>query len=82
MAGYRFTVLSPDVDESAQGLSPDLLVQELSQRKAAAAAVLSGSDNVILAADTVVALDAKSSENREMQPAQYKCFAPYRAEPT
>ncbi len=59
MAGYRFTVLSPDVDESAQGLSPDLLVQELSQRKAAAAAVLSGSDNVILAADTVVALDGK-----------------------
>ncbi len=59
MAGYRFTVLAPDVDESAQGLAPDMLVQELSRRKAAAAAVLSVPHDVILAADTVVALDDK-----------------------
>ncbi len=59
MAGYRFTVLSPDADESAPGLSPEALVQELSRRKAAAAAALVGSGHVIIAADTVVALDEK-----------------------
>lgn len=59
MAGYRFTVLSPDVDEQAAGLSPDSLVQELSRRKAAAAAALAGPDDVILAADTVVALSGR-----------------------
>ncbi len=57
MAGYRFTVLSPDVDERAPGLAPDVLVQELSRRKAAAA--LSSPNDVILAADTMVALDDK-----------------------
>ena len=59
MAGYRFTVLSPDADESAPGLSPAALVQELSRRKAAAAAAAAGAGHVILAADTVVALDEK-----------------------
>ncbi len=59
MAGYRFTVLVPDVDECAPGLSPDNMVQELSRRKAAAAAALAGPDDVILAADTVVALDGR-----------------------
>ncbi len=59
MAGYRFTVLAPDVDERAPALSPDALVQELSRRKATAAAALAGPNDVILAADTVVALDGK-----------------------
>lgn len=59
MAGYRFTVLAPEVDERAPGLPPDDLVQELSRRKAAAAAALAGPDDVILAADTVVALDGE-----------------------
>ncbi len=59
MAGYRFDFLSPDADESAPGLSPAALVQELSRRKAAAAAALTGRGHVILAADTVVALDEK-----------------------
>ena len=59
MAGYQFTVLSPDADESAPGLSPAELVQELSRRKAAAATAVAGPRHVILAADTVVALDEK-----------------------
>ena len=59
MAGYQFTVLSPDADESAPSLSPAELVQELSRRKAAAATALAGPRHVILAADTVVALDEK-----------------------
>ena len=59
MAGYRFTVLSPDADETAPGLSPAHLVQELSRRKAAATAALAGEGHVILSADTVVALDEK-----------------------
>ena len=59
MAGYQFTVLSPDADESAPSLSPAELVQELSRRKAAAATAVAGPRHVILAADTVVALDEK-----------------------
>ena len=59
MAGYRFTVLAPDVNEQAPGFSPESLVQELSRRKAAAAAALAGPDDVILAADTVVVLDGR-----------------------
>ena len=59
MAGYRFEILSPDVDENISGLSPAELVQELSRRKAAAAAALTDPANVILAADTVVSLDGE-----------------------
>lgn len=59
MAGYQFTVLSPDADENAPGLSPAALVQELSRRKAAASAALAGPGHVHIAADTVVALDDK-----------------------
>lgn len=59
MAGYRFDILSPDVDENISGLSPAELVQELSRRKAAAAAALTDPANVILAADTVVSLDGE-----------------------
>ena len=59
MAGYQFDFLSPDADENAPGFSPAELVQELSRRKAAAATILAGSEHVILAADTVVALDEK-----------------------
>ena len=59
MAGYRFEILSPDVDENISGLSPAELAQELSRRKAAAAAALTDPANVILAADTVVSLDGE-----------------------
>lgn len=59
MAGYQFEVLSPDIDENISERSPAELVQELSRRKAAAAAALADLADVILSADTVVALDEK-----------------------
>ena len=54
-----FTVWAPNVDESVEpGLSPADMVEELSLRKARAAAQKFGPDALIIAADTVVALDA------------------------
>ena len=53
-----FTVAAPNVDESVEpGLSPAALVETLSLRKARAAAKNFGPDELIIAADTVVALD-------------------------
>ena len=53
-----FTVAAPNVDESVEpGLSPADMVERLSLRKARAAAGGFGLDELILAADTVVALD-------------------------
>ena len=53
-----FTVAAPNVDESVEpGLSPADMVEELSLRKARAAAQKFGPDDLIIAADTVVALD-------------------------
>jgi len=58
MGIQRFRVLSPDVDESvADGLAPAQIVEELSLRKAHAVADKAGPDGLIIAADTVVALD-------------------------
>ena len=55
----NFTVAAQDVDESVEpGLSPADTVEELSLRKARAAARRFGPEDLILAADTVVALDA------------------------
>ena len=54
-----FTVAAPNVDESVEpGLSPADMVETLSLRKARAAAQTLGPDGLIIAADTVVALDA------------------------
>ena len=54
----RFTVAAPNVDESVEpGLSPADIVETLSLRKARAAAKIFGPDDLIIAADTVVALD-------------------------
>ena len=54
-----FTVAAPNVDESVEpGLSPADMVEELSLRKARAAAKNARPDDLIIAADTVVALDA------------------------
>ncbi|MCI8808091.1 MAG: septum formation protein Maf [Oscillospiraceae bacterium] len=54
----RFHIISPDVDETvAAGLSPAQIVEELSLRKAGAAAKGAGPKDLIIAADTVVALD-------------------------
>lgn len=53
-----FQILSPDVDEAVEsGLSPARMVEALSLRKARAAAGRAGAEDLILAADTVVALD-------------------------
>lgn len=53
-----FQILSPDVDETVEpGLSPARMVEALSLRKAQAAAGRAGADDLIIAADTVVALD-------------------------
>ena len=53
-----FTVAAPNVDESVgPGLSPADMVETLSLRKARAAAQSFGPDELIIAADTVVALD-------------------------
>ena len=54
----NFTVWAPNVDESVEpGLSPADMVEELSLRKARAAAENFGPEDLIIAADTVVALD-------------------------
>lgn len=53
-----FRVLAPDVDETAdERIPPSQLVQELSLRKARAVARQVGEDDIIIAADTVVALE-------------------------
>ena len=53
-----FTVAAPNVDESVEpGLSPADTVEQLSLRKARAAAERFGPNDLIIAADTVVALD-------------------------
>ena len=55
-----FQILSPDVDETVEpGLSPARMVEALSLRKARAAAGRAGAEDLILAADTVVALDGR-----------------------
>ena len=53
-----FKVAAPNVDESVEdGLSPAEIVELLSLRKAQAAAKKAGPSDLIIAADTVVALD-------------------------
>lgn len=53
-----FKVAAPNVDESVEpGLPPARMVEELSLRKARAAAHRAGPNDLIIAADTVVALD-------------------------
>lgn len=53
-----FKVTSPDVDETIEGnLPPAQIVEELSLRKARAVAESADEDDLIIAADTVVALE-------------------------
>ena len=53
-----FKVTSPDVDEEVdENLHPSLVVEELSLRKAKAVAEDADEDDIIIAADTVVALE-------------------------
>lgn len=60
MAGYEFVVKPADVDESVpEGTPPDKAVVMTSAKKAAAVSGCFGKDDIILAADTVVALDGE-----------------------
>lgn len=53
-----FKIVSPDVDERVEGNpSPAQMVEELSRRKARAVAERADEDDLVIAADTVVALD-------------------------
>ena len=53
-----FKIDAPDVDETIEGnLPPAMIVEELSLRKALAVAEQADEDDLIIAADTVVALD-------------------------
>lgn len=53
-----FKVMAPNVDETVEdGLHPARIVEELSLRKARAAAEKAGADGLVIAADTVVALE-------------------------
>ncbi len=53
-----FRVAAPNVDETVEGnLHPAQIVEELSLRKARAAAEKAGPDDLIIAADTVVSLE-------------------------
>lgn len=53
-----FKVASPDVDEDVdENLHPSLVVEELSLRKAKAVAAHADGEDLIIAADTVVALE-------------------------
>lgn len=55
-----FKVTAPNVDESVEpGLPPAKIVEQLSLRKAQAAVNRAGPNDLIIAADTVVALDGK-----------------------
>ena len=57
MAGYEFEVMKTDTDENVEACDPAELVRILSSRKAQDAAYLT--DKVVIAADTVVALDGR-----------------------
>ena len=55
-----FKVSAPNVDERVEeGLSPAQIVEELSLRKASAAAKKAGPGDLVIAADTVVALEGE-----------------------
>ncbi len=54
MAGYIFTVITPDAEEVKEGHSPEDLATENSRLKAVAA--VKTTDGIIICADTVVAL--------------------------
>lgn len=68
--GLTFTVQIPDIDEeSVTGLTPDKLVETLSQLKSAKVSANCSSHSVVIAADTVVVLDGqilgKPSDRKE-----------------
>ena len=63
LAGFRFTVEPAEIDEVIAQDDPACLVQNLALKKARAVAKLHP-DDVVLAADTVVALDNPRMRNK------------------
>ena len=58
MGVRSFKTVSPDIDERAfDGLSPNQLVETLSREKSRAVAERADDEDIVIAADTVVALD-------------------------
>ncbi|HJM88789.1 MAG TPA: Maf family protein [Dehalococcoidia bacterium] len=55
--GLAFEVQSSDVDEASDETDPTALVRELALRKARAIGEQTGSDGVVIGADTIVVLD-------------------------
>ena len=58
-AGVPFVVMTSDADETAEGLSPDALVQEFARRKMEAVLPRCLPDDVIVTADTVASIDGE-----------------------
>lgn len=75
MAGERFEVVPSHGDESRPPeLSPGELVQELARRKAFAAEVSPGPGDIVLGADTLVALDGRLWEMPLRRGRPFLCF--------
>lgn len=71
--GLNFKVVAAGVDESGCGeLPPGELVEQLSQRKAAAVAERVGQDDLIIAADTVVSLEGTALGKPSDEGAAYR----------
>lgn len=58
-AGIEFTVIASNADESNGPKAPDALVKELSRRKLEAVLPKCESDDLVIAADTVVYIDGE-----------------------
>jgi septum formation protein len=60
LAGYSFTVLTPDADESVpKNLNASQAAEHLSRVKADAAIQLANDDDIIVCADTIVEIDGQ-----------------------
>lgn len=58
-AGIDFVWMASDADETAEGLAPDVLVQELARRKLEAVLPRCLADDAVVTADTVVSIDGE-----------------------
>lgn len=58
-AGLHFVWMSSDADETANGLAPDVLVQELARRKLEAVLPRCEAKDIVVTADTVAAIDGE-----------------------
>lgn len=76
MGVTEFKTISPDVDERAfDGLSPAALVETLSAEKSQAVSARVGDEDIVIAADTVVALDGVILGKPEDETDAYKMLS-------